>query len=55
LDSVETIALAVAGGVVLLAIVAVFVLPGLGGDRRHGGKEHDYAGNQPTAGGEGGD
>lgn len=55
MDSVEAIAVAVGGGVMLLVIVAVFVLPGLGGDRRRGDKEHDYASNQPTAGGEGGD
>jgi len=55
MDSVELISLAIGGAVILLAILAVLLLPALGGDRRHGGKEHDYAGNQPTAGGEGGD
>ena len=55
MDSVELISLAVAGGVILAAVVIVLFRPSLGGDRRHGGKESDYAGTQPSAGGEGGD
>jgi hypothetical protein len=42
MDRVELIALLVGGGVILVAIVAVFVLPKLGGDRRRGRDEAEY-------------
>ena len=45
MDSVEIIALAVAGSIVLVAVAAVFLLPRLGGDYRRG---RDEAEHQPS-------
>jgi hypothetical protein len=55
MDNVEVIALVIGGGVIVAAVLAVFVLPALGGDRQKGRDESDYWSNTSGGGSAGGD